>query len=152
MLEIGIDFGGSTAVFLKLDSNHLRELVAIDVDDKRRRAYRLLMDDEKRCRFHTMDAYEESTVSFLSKNYEGFDIIIDDGPHTWESQRFFFENYYKLLNDGGLLVCEDVKYSYLPEVKKLRDEHDFNLFIVDLHDNTKNDANLDDMMVLRYKN
>ena len=30
--------------------------------------------------------------------HEKFDIIIDDGPHTWESQEWFFRNYIELLN------------------------------------------------------
>lgn len=37
-----------------------------------------------------------------------FDVIIDDGPHTFESMAFFLQHYLRLLNDNGLMVLEDI--------------------------------------------
>lgn len=58
--------------------------------------------------FYQMDAYTPETIGFLKKNAAPFDVIIDDGSHKVEDQRFFFENYYELLAEGGQLICEDV--------------------------------------------
>ncbi len=44
-----------------------------------------------------------------------FDIIIDDGDHSHESQIKTFENLYKRLNDGGFYFIESV--AFLQEVK-----------------------------------
>ncbi len=37
-----------------------------------------------------------------------FDVIIDDGLHTHDSQRRTFENFIPYLNDGGVYFIEDV--------------------------------------------
>lgn len=38
-----------------------------------------------------------------------FDIIIDDGPHSLESQIFFLENYLDKVKPNGLLIIEDIQ-------------------------------------------
>jgi hypothetical protein len=93
------------------------------------------------------DAYTPEMIDFLKKNEEKFDIIIDDGPHTWESQEWFFINYYSLLNDGGVLLCEDIfegNYNSLQELQKRLD-----LYVLDLRVNSNN--NRDEIIALRFK-
>jgi phosphoribosylpyrophosphate synthetase len=59
--------------------------------------------------YHIMDAFNKKSVSELeTKHPDGFDIIIEDGPHTLESQIFAVQNYTQLLKDGGILIIEDV--------------------------------------------
>jgi predicted O-methyltransferase YrrM len=60
---------------------------------------------ENRIKFELMDAYCEDSVSKLSREY---DVIIDDGPHTLESQIFFVEKYLPLLAKNGVMVIEDI--------------------------------------------
>ena len=50
------------------------------------------------------DAY---TPEFV-KGLPTFDVIIDDGPHTYDSMAFFLQHYLPLLNDGGVMVVEDI--------------------------------------------
>ena len=50
------------------------------------------------------DAYTPGFVKGLPK----FDVIIDDGPHTFASMAFFLQHYLPLLNDGGVMVLEDI--------------------------------------------
>jgi hypothetical protein len=42
----------------------------------------------------------------------GFDIIVDDGGHTWEMQQFSFSMLWPLINPGGLYFIEDLETSY----------------------------------------
>lgn len=57
------------------------------------------------------DAYTLECVSRFEDGY--FDYIIDDGPHTLESQLYSVEHYLGKVKLGGKLIIEDVKGSYL---------------------------------------
>jgi cyclopropane fatty-acyl-phospholipid synthase-like methyltransferase len=58
-----------------------------------------------RIKFSLTDAYTQSCINSFDFS---FDIMIDDGPHTIESQIFFVKNYSKLLTENGTLVVEDI--------------------------------------------
>ena len=60
--------------------------------------------------FSEQDAYDKKFIknNFIDKNIN-FDIIIDDGPHTLKSMKFFVKNYLPLLNDKGIMVVEDIQ-------------------------------------------
>ena len=51
------------------------------------------------------DSYSDEIVS----QHPDADIIIDDGPHTVESQILFLQKYLPKLNKGGILIIEDVQ-------------------------------------------
>jgi len=93
------------------------------------------------------DAYKEDTLNLLLENEGKFDIIIDDGPHSWESQEWFFRNYTKLLNDNGVLVCEDVFEYHYDNLISLKKE--LGLYVLDLRMNNNHDGN--EFLVLKYK-
>lgn len=61
---------------------------------------------------------------YLTRSHS-FDVIIDDGPHTLESQIQAL-NYRSLLSDGGILIIEDVPDigRRLLEVKSTLPEHE----------------------------
>jgi hypothetical protein len=40
-----------------------------------------------------------------------FDVIIDDGPHTLQSQIFAVNSYFPMLKPGGILIIEDIQDS-----------------------------------------
>ena len=44
---------------------------------------------------------------------DNFDLIIDDGLHTYEAGVILFNNSYSMIRNGGLYVIEDVHPSYL---------------------------------------
>lgn len=58
---------------------------------------------------HQMDAYQQSSVTFLGLSHHLFDVIIDDGPHTLGSQIFFVQNYPNLLTPEGIAIVEDIQ-------------------------------------------
>ena len=54
------------------------------------------------------NAYDLEFVESLGSRFpQGFDLIIDDGPHIEEHQVFFLENYLQLCTPGGYLVVEE---------------------------------------------
>lgn len=62
------------------------------------------------------DAYDEK----VSNRFGKIDILIDDGPHTFESHVKLLNLYLNKINSGGIIVIEDVSYNpnnlyeYLP--------------------------------------
>jgi hypothetical protein len=102
LCEIGIDTGGSIAIWSKYfpDAN----IIGIDNNTTR------LKDEYKSENFDNVryiidDAYDQNLVSTLPN----FDIIIDDGPHTLQSQKEFIRLYSSKLNPRGIMIIEDVK-------------------------------------------
>jgi hypothetical protein len=53
------------------------------------------------------DAYSESILSIFEDN--SLDYIIDDGPHTLDSQIYSLRNWYKKIKSGGKLIIEDIQ-------------------------------------------
>ena len=80
-----------------------------------------------------VDAYSTNSISrFLGIRPQGYDLIIDDGPHTLESQLFFVRNYGSLLADDGIMVLEDIIHQGARE--KLEEAIDLEEFEVVRHD------------------
>jgi len=124
ILEIGCWQGGSALLWQKYlpKSN----LVLIDIE------YNLIEKikthlDETRYEFIKADAYMQDTFETIkNKFFNGFDIIIDDGPHTYESQLYCIEKYLHLLKKGGTMIIEDIismdnansLFNYIPDEYK----------------------------------
>ena len=51
------------------------------------------------------DAYSQHVANMLPS----FDIIIDDGPHSLESQQKSIELYLSKVNPGGIFIIEDIQ-------------------------------------------
>ena len=100
LFEIGIAGGGS----LKLWSDYFQKGKIHGVD---------LFPFEG---LDTLSRYPRVTTSFTDayssdfvNSLPNFDIIMDDGPHTIESQMSFFDLYLPKLNPGGILILEDIR-------------------------------------------
>ena len=113
LCEIGIDTGGSIAIWSKYfpDSN----IIGIDNNTSR------LKDEYKSHNFDNVRYIIDNAYgSDLVKSLPNFDIIIDDGPHTFESQKEFIQLYSSKLNPGGVMIIEDVKsIDYIEEFNKI---------------------------------
>ena len=45
----------------------------------------------------------------MSNNFDfKFDIVIEDGLHTFESNITFFENFIDMVKDNGIFIIEDI--------------------------------------------
>lgn len=113
ILEIGIDTGGS--IFLW--SKYFTQSTIIGVDIQKDRLKPEYDEDKMDNAIYMIvkDAYDPIFIDSLNT----FDIIVDDGPHTFETQIITVKSYIKKLNKGGLLVIEDI--SDIEYAIKLRD-------------------------------
>jgi hypothetical protein len=145
ILEIGISLFGDGSVGPLSEIEYIEKYIGIDnkeyVGNNLNNKVKIYAGPE-------YDAYKKETINLLLENEGKFDIIIDDGPHTWESQEWFFENYYDLLNEDGVLLCEDIHESNYNLLQNLTKK--LNLYVLDLRAN--NNPNGDEIIALRFKN
>jgi predicted O-methyltransferase YrrM len=96
LLEIGIYAGGSIRLWHQMFP--AAEVYAVDVVPC------AALNCLGRVRQLTGDAYTPAFVAQLPT----FDVMIDDGPHTFASMAFFIQHYLPKLNPGGVMVVEDI--------------------------------------------
>ena len=110
VLEVGIgDFGYKNGGSLLLWKNYFTNATIFGVDilplDR-------VLDDlinDKNIKLYTeTNAYNDMFILNNLNNIK-FDFLLDDGPHTLESQIKFIELYSNLLTDNGILIIEDVQ-------------------------------------------
>ena len=104
MLEVGICFGGSIELWDKYFPNGT--ITALDILPEK--ALPDLLKNQNKIRMISGDAYSPFLFSSLFRGKK-FDVILDDGPHTLESQIKFLTMYSMLLEEDGILIIEDVR-------------------------------------------
>jgi len=103
ILEIGVQYGGSLALWVKyFPKSHI---TGVDIDPV--------------CKMHvgkrvSIKIGDQTDRAFLGQ-FKNYDIIIDDGGHTMSQQQISFDVLFPLLNPGGMYVIEDLHTSYWPE-------------------------------------
>ena len=139
ILEIGIQNGSS----LVLWNEYFKNSIIYGIDNTNFIKDRL--DAYPRIKTIIQDAYKKE----LTSNLPLFDIIIDDGPHTLESQIKFINNYFKKLNKNGKLFIEDVDGKYnLNELIKEASKFTSNITSIDFRSKT----NTEDSIMLMIQN
>lgn len=119
ILEIGVYRGGSLILWSEYFKNF--EVCGLEIIDRVAEKVKNSLDFN-RVNFSLVDdAYTQECVSLLKERYkEGFDIIIDDGPHTIESQVKCIELYLNSLKPGGILIVEDIQL--IDDISKLESQ------------------------------
>ena len=137
ILEIGIQNGSS----LVLWNEYFKNSIVYGIDNSDFIKDRL--DTYPRIKTIIQDAYKKE----LTFNLPLFDVIIDDGPHTLESQIKFINNYFKKLNKNGKLFIEDIGGKYnLEELRKEASKFTSKITSIDFRSNTNTQDSL--MMVI----
>ena len=144
VLEIGVSLFGEGSVGPFSNIPYVEKYVGID-----NQIYTGASSNDKVTLYYgpQYDAYTFDMLDLLKEKEGKFDIIIDDGPHTWASQEWFFMYYYSLLNEGGVLICEDIHEYFQNELFRLK--HNYDLYVLDLRIN--NNPNGDEIIALRFK-
>jgi len=98
-LEIGVLDGGSIRMWRDyfLPETEIHTLDTVYCED---------IENLQNVFQHIRNAYNEKGLSTFDDNF--FDIIVDDGPHTFESMEFLITGYHSKLKPGGLMVVEDI--------------------------------------------
>ena len=107
ILEIGIADGKSLLMWSDYFKNST--VVGIDIhkiDIKEKNLNR------SNIKIHQGSQSDDKFINTIIKEYESFDIIIDDGSHLKKDVIKSFHLLFPHLNNGGLYVVEDMQTSY----------------------------------------
>jgi hypothetical protein len=102
----------------------LAQIFAADIDTN------ILFQDERIKTFY-VDQLSSTSIQEMWSNKDlvgEFDLIIDDGLHTFEANTCFFENSHAKLSNRGIYVIEDIHSQYLPEWKEIIGGHYKNVY------------------------
>lgn len=148
VLEIGIHEGGSIKLWYDYFTNaNIYGLDIIHINNVSNEC----KNNNRINLITSTDGYDEKIIKekFIDKNIK-FDMIMDDGPHTIESQCFFAKHYSQLLSDCGILVIEDVQdMNWVKDItNSFPEEFRNKIEIVDLR-NIKN--RYDDILIILDK-
>ena len=104
-VEIGVKWGGSLLMWKKYFGENSR-IIGVD-----------LIPEVKNLEKYGVEIFigDQSSPTFWESFYNKvgkIDILLDDGAHTNEAQIISTYNSVKNINDGGLIVIEDILSSY----------------------------------------
>lgn len=148
ILEIGVWIGASLPLWRNYFSN--AKIFAVDIHEKDFLTIEEIKNDSNIVLHMPADGYDSQFIyrEFISKGVV-FDLILDDGPHTLESQIECINKYLPLLAENGILVIEDIAsfdflkvlFDAVPEslrkhvraydLRKFKNRADDLLFIID---------------------
>ncbi len=92
------------------------ELYGADIDLKS------LIHEQSRIKTYFVDQTDPDLIRDLWNHPDlydtEFDIIIEDGLHTFDANKVFFENSIHKLKNGGIYIIEDIKNNEIPQFKE----------------------------------
>ena len=129
LLEIGIYKGASTHLFRSFFTQ--AEIIAFENNFENGGVFNI-----EGVTIHWQDAYSDESVKLYPDNY--FDFIIDDGPHTLESQICAVKKWGMKIKQDGKLIIEDIQsQSDLISILKVANDEGFKFKVFDMRDNKK---------------
>ena len=112
LVEIGVRSGASLKLWAEYFCKEARIYGLDNLYDKN--IHSIPINEEwtsaKNVEYIVGDAYTEE----ISNKIGNIDILIDDGPHTFESHVKLLELYIPKMNPGGVIVIEDITYDPNP--------------------------------------
>lgn len=112
LVEIGVRDGASICLWKNYFSNKIKiygidSLIHLTETDDFPLNNDWLAGDN--INFINADAYLKETVDKIDGK---IDILIDDGPHTFESHVKLLELYIPKMNSDGMIIIEDISYDF----------------------------------------
>jgi hypothetical protein len=122
ILEIGIFQGGSIKLWYDYFQN--ATIHAIDIMDMNY-VWPEIRNKQRIKLYTSTNAYNPYFImNNLFRDCIKFDMIIDDGPHTLESQKDCVFHYSHLLANDGVMIIEDLPFlEWADELKKVTPSH-----------------------------
>ena len=135
LVEIGVRSGASICLWNNYFSN--TTIYGLDnLDDKNKHRIPVNKDWVSGENIHYIigDAYSKEIVDKLDFK---IDILIDDGPHTFDSHVRLLDNYISKMRKGGTIIIEDISYSSNELLKFVPDnlKHSFKVYDFGGYDN-----------------
>jgi hypothetical protein len=109
-----------------------------------------ILFEEDRIKTFYVDQLNEFSIKEMWSNINknNFDIILDDGLHTFEAGITMFLNSFDKLRKNGIYIIEDVDFMY---IKKLVDTlSKYNPEIIILNDNNTKHLNNNLILIRKY--
>ena len=103
LLEIGIEYGYSANLWL----SWFEELNLVGIDPFQQNTVDYL-NSVPNCKGLNMDAYTKEALDLFED--DTFDFIIEDGPHTLDTQVYAAKYWTSKLKPGGFLIIEDIQH------------------------------------------
>lgn len=103
LLELGVEYGYS----IDLWRSWFTDLTLVGIDPYQPDTIKRI-NSFPQSKGIEADGYIEETVNMFSDNT--FDFIIEDGPHTLQTQIFAAKHWVNKLKPGGFLIIEDVQH------------------------------------------
>ena len=107
-----------------------------------------ILFEEERIKTFYVDQMKRETIKNVwdQINIDNFDLIIEDGLHTFEASINFFEMSINQLSDKGIYIIEDVQTSefsdFIEYFESKKSTYNFNLIILQNTDRPKTNSNL----------
>lgn len=68
-----------------------------------------ILIQEERINTYYCDQTNPLSIKELCNNFDfKFDVVVEDGLHTFEANKIFFENFIDVVKDGGIFIIEDI--------------------------------------------
>ncbi len=112
LLEIGVKKGASLKMFEEYFKNGL--ITGVDIEPGCKKF------ENDRIEIFIGDQASPHFLYSVNQKAGPFDIIIDDGGHTWRQQIISFSYLFPQLKLGGLYAIEDVHTSYMINPKYIK--------------------------------
>lgn len=92
-----------------------------------------ILFNSERIKTYFVDQLKPNVIQNMWHNIDiDFDIIIDDGLHTFEANTTFLENSFHKLKKGGFYIIEDVSRYILPKFEQYLGKSNFSYQILDI--------------------
>jgi len=108
ILEIGLFQGGSIQMWQNYFGNDMHYF-GVDINPNCKKF------EDKNVTVFIGSQTDEDFLKILVETLPQIDIIIDDGGHMMDQQILTFKYLYKLINEDGIYLCEDLCTSYWSE-------------------------------------
>jgi hypothetical protein len=110
LVEIGVRSGASLKLWREYFSN--ADIIGLDNFDEVNKGQISINESwiySENIKFILGDAYSKDVANQIENK---IDILIDDGPHTFESHVKLLEIYIPKMNKKGTIIIEDICYDY----------------------------------------
>jgi SAM-dependent methyltransferase len=105
ILEIGVRRGDSLNLLSKWFINS--EIIGIDNGNEMNQSNIDFVNELSNVKLFLENAYVDNIINKFENN--SFDYIIDDGPHTLQTQIISIQKWLKKVKPGGKLIIEDIQ-------------------------------------------